>query len=42
MPLPIATLALFLLPTAQETIFNGRDLTGWHISEVNHHGNTKA
>lgn len=36
-------LALTLLPlTAQETIFNGRDLTGWHISEVNHHGNTKA
>jgi hypothetical protein len=23
-------------------IFNGRDMTGWHISEVNHHGNTKA
>ena len=39
-------LALFtILPTfAQEwkTIFNGRDLSGWHISEVNHHGNTKA
>jgi hypothetical protein len=25
-----------------QPIFNGRDLTGWHISEVNHHGNTKA
>lgn len=25
-----------------KTIFNGRDLSGWHISEVNHHGNTKA
>lgn len=27
---------------AQSPIFNGRDLTGWHISEVNHHGNTKG
>ncbi len=23
-------------------IFNGRDLTGWHISQTNSHGNTKA
>jgi hypothetical protein len=24
------------------SIFNGKDLTGWHISQVNHHGNTSA
>jgi hypothetical protein len=28
--------------SAFQPIFNGRDLTGWHISEVNHHGNTRA
>jgi hypothetical protein len=25
-----------------EPVFNGRDLSGWHISEVNHHGATKS
>jgi hypothetical protein len=37
-------LLLFSLQLAAEphALFNGRDLTGWHISEVNHHGNTKA
>jgi 3-keto-disaccharide hydrolase len=23
-------------------IFDGKDLTGWHISQVNHHGNSKG
>jgi hypothetical protein len=23
-------------------IFNGKDLNGWHISQTNHHGNTKG
>ena len=25
-------------PTASLPIFNGRDLTGWHVSKTNHHG----
>ncbi|HEU4692069.1 MAG TPA: DUF1080 domain-containing protein [Vicinamibacterales bacterium] len=25
-----------------EPIFNGRDLTGWHVSATNHHGQTRA
>src|SRR5262245_38327174 len=25
-----------------EPIFNGRDLTGWHTSATNHHGQTRA
>lgn len=33
-----------LLPddSAFRPIFNGTDLTGWHISQVNHHGTTQA
>ena len=45
----IARLGLVLcLPAASQVppgfvkIFNGRDLAGWHISQTNHHGNTKA
>ena len=30
------------IPKGFKKIFNGKDRTGWHISEVNHHGNTKA
>jgi hypothetical protein len=30
------------IPKGFQPIFNGKDLTGWHISQVNHHGNTKA
>lgn len=30
------------VPEGFTPIFNGKDLTGWHISQVNHHGNTKA
>lgn len=30
------------IPAGFTPLFNGKDLTGWHISEVNHHGNTKA
>jgi len=29
-------------PAGFVSIFNGRDLAGWHVSEVSHHGNTKA
>ena len=28
--------------TAFQPIFNGKDLSGWHISQVNHHGKTQA
>ncbi|HET8546906.1 MAG TPA: DUF1080 domain-containing protein [Bryobacteraceae bacterium] len=27
-------------PRGFRSIFNGRDLTGWHISQTNHHGTT--
>jgi hypothetical protein len=37
-----ALLSAAEIPAGFHSIFNGRDLTGWHISEVNHHGNTKA
>ncbi|GAB4359073.1 MAG: hypothetical protein OHK0021_03290 [Bryobacter sp.] len=30
------------IPKNAKPLFNGKDLTGWHISESNHHGNTKA
>ena len=30
------------VPEGFTPIYNGRDLSGWHISEVNHHGNTRA
>lgn len=30
------------IPPGFAPIFNGKDLTGWHISEVNHHGATRA
>ncbi|MCS7025078.1 MAG: DUF1080 domain-containing protein [Bryobacteraceae bacterium] len=30
------------IPVGFTPIFNRKDLTGWHISQVNHHGNTKA
>ena len=28
--------------SAFRPIFDGADLTGWHISQVNHHGKTEA
>jgi hypothetical protein len=30
------------VPKGFKKIFNGKDTKGWHISEVNHHGNTRA
>lgn len=29
-------------PKGFHAIFNGKDTKGWHVSEVNHHGNTKG
>ncbi len=28
------------IPAGFTAIFNGKNLTGWHVSQVNHHGNT--
>lgn len=30
------------IPKGFKKIFNGKNTKGWHISQVNHHGNTKA
>ncbi len=30
------------IPAGFTPIFNGKDLTGWHVSQTNHHGNSKA
>ncbi|MBI3693317.1 MAG: DUF1080 domain-containing protein [Acidobacteria bacterium] len=30
------------IPPGFTPIFNGKDLSGWHISQTNHHGNTQA
>ncbi|MFN3325471.1 MAG: DUF1080 domain-containing protein [Bryobacteraceae bacterium] len=42
----ILTLCIVLSALAQPEgftpIFNGKDLSGWHISETNHHGTTRA
>lgn len=42
--IPLCAFGLFAagIPEGFTAIFNGRDLSGWHISEVNHHGNTRA
>jgi len=29
-------------PSAFKPLWNGKDLTGWHISQVNHHGKTES
>jgi hypothetical protein len=30
------------VPAGFTPIFNGKDLTGWHVSQTSHHGNSKA
>src|SRR5262245_30512013 len=40
-PKPIEPPAPFV-PEGFTAIFNGRDLTGWHVSTTNHHGTTPA
>lgn len=40
--LACAALLSAQVPAGFVPIFNGKDTTGWHISQVNHHGNTKA
>jgi hypothetical protein len=39
--LPAAAL-LAQPPAGYKPLFNGRNLDGWHISQTNHHGNTKS
>lgn len=40
----LAVLPLFAddIPAGFKRIFNGKNTKGWHISQVNHHGNTQA
>ena len=33
---------LAALPAGFTPIFNGKDITGWHVSQTNHHGNSKG
>src|SRR3954467_11005114 len=40
-PKPIEPAAPFV-PAGFTALFNGHDLTGWHISTTNHHGTTPA
>jgi hypothetical protein len=35
-------LATIQAPSGFTSIFNGVDLRGWHVSQVNHHGNSRA
>ncbi len=30
------------VPEGFKPIFNGKDLTGWHVSQTNHHGNSEG
>jgi hypothetical protein len=39
--LPLA-LALAGVPEGFTPIFNGKDFTGWHVSQSNHHGNSQG
>ena len=38
----LAPLLLAAAPAGFTPLFNGRDLAGWHISQVNHHGNSQG
>jgi hypothetical protein len=39
---PVAPLLLAAVPAGFTPIFDGKDLAGWHISQTNHHGNSKG
>jgi len=44
-PVSLAALAPLLLaaaPAGFTPLFNGKDLSGWHVSQTNHHGNSKG
>lgn len=38
----LAAVADPVVPAGFEPLWNGRDLEGWHVSQVNHHGNSKG
>ena len=38
----LVAIAVAQIPKGFTPIFNGKSLQGWHISQVNHHGNTKG
>jgi Domain of Unknown Function (DUF1080) len=40
--LALPTLLAAGVPDGFSPLFNGKDLTGWHVSQVNHHGNSKG
>src|SRR4051794_4233694 len=40
--LHLVCLAVLATPAGFTPLFNGKNLNGWHISQVNHHGNTRA
>jgi hypothetical protein len=38
----LAAVADPVVPAGFKPLWNGKDLTGWHISQTNHHGNSKG
>jgi len=42
MTVVLALLLALAIPVGFAPIFNGRDLSGWHIGQTNHHGKTKS
>lgn len=40
--LPVLASAASSVPEGFTPIFNGKDLTGWHISQTNHHGTSQG
>jgi len=38
----VAPLLLASVPAGFTPIFDGKDLAGWHVSQTNHHGNSKG
>jgi hypothetical protein len=38
----LAPLLLAAVPAGFTPLFNGKDLAGWHISQTNHHGDSKG
>jgi hypothetical protein len=42
LPLAFVPVLLAAIPAGFTPIFDGKDLAGWHISQTNHHGNSKG
>jgi hypothetical protein len=40
--LAVPALLLAGIPDGFTPVFNGKDLSGWHVSETNHHGNSRG